>query len=110
VTGLSLGGASTYSFAIQNPDTFAAIAPLSAKLSSDQIALLYRIKNLPIWAIHGADDSIIPLAIGRAPVDALVGLGGNIQFTILPGHDHDTWTDTYSSMEFYNWFLQHQKQ
>ncbi|MBP1694015.1 MAG: phospholipase [Chloroflexi bacterium] len=109
VTGLSLGGEATYRFVIQHPETFAAIAPLSAWLAADQISLLKRIKSLPVWAIHGADDEIIPLTYGQQPADALKKLGGNIQFTVLAGHDHDTWTDTYSDSAFYDWLLQHQK-
>jgi predicted esterase len=109
VTGLSLGGEATYRLAIHQPDALAAIAPLSAALGNDQIAQLDRIKNLPVWAIHGANDTIIPLVEGRKPVDALIKLGGNIRFTVLEGHDHDTWTDTYSDPAFYDWFLQHQR-
>ena len=109
LTGLSLGGEATYRFAIQQPDTFAAIAPLSAFLEANQIPQLERIKSLPVWAIHGADDSIVPLVEGLSPADALKELGGNIKITILEGHDHDTWDDTYSDSAFYNWLLQHQR-
>jgi predicted esterase len=109
VTGLSLGGEATYRFAIQHPDTFAAIAPLSAFLEDEQISLLDRIKSMPVWAIHGANDTSVPLAIGQKPADALKKLGGNIRFSILQGHDHDTWDDTYSDPAFYDWLLQHQR-
>ena len=109
LTGLSLGGEATYRFAIQQPDTFAAIAPLSAFLEANQISRLERIKSLPVWAIHGADDSLVPLVEGLTPADALKELGGNIKITILEGHDHDTWDDTYSDPAFYDWLLQHQR-
>jgi predicted peptidase len=108
-TGLSLGGEATYRLAVHQPETFAAIAPLSAALEDNQISQLERIKNLPVWAIHGANDTIIPLSQGRQPVDALIKLSGNIRFTILEGHDHDTWTDTYSDPAFYDWLLQHRR-
>jgi len=109
VTGLSLGGEATYRFAVHQPDTFAAIVPLSAYLEANQISQLDRIKSLPVWAIHGADDSNVPLADGLSPADALKDLGGNIKITILEGHDHDTWDDTYSDPAFYDWLLQHQR-
>ena len=109
VTGLSLGGEATYRFAIAHPDSFAAIAPLCASLEGDQIALLERIRNLPVWAIHGAEDTVIPLATGQEPVNVLKELGGNIQFTVLDGNDHDVWTDTYSDPAFYEWLLRHQR-
>jgi predicted esterase len=109
VTGLSLGGEATYRFAIQHPDTFAAIAPLSAWIEADQVSRLDRIKSLPVWAIHGANDEVISLVRGQQPADALKQLGGNIRFTVLEEHDHDTWTDTYSDPAFYDWLLQHNR-
>jgi predicted peptidase len=107
VTGLSMGGEATYRFALQQPEMFAAIAPLSAYLSSPLD--MKRIKDVPVWAIHGADDTLVPLSVGRKPVDALIKAGGNIRFSVLANHDHDVWTDTYSDPQFYDWLLQHQR-
>jgi predicted esterase len=109
VTGLSMGGEATYRFAVVQPETFAAIAPLSAYVDSETYSMLGRIKALPVWAIHGAEDTVIPLARAQQPVDALKAAGGNIRFTVLEGHDHDVWTDTYSDPAFYDWLLQHQR-
>jgi predicted esterase len=107
VTGLSMGGEATYRFALHRPDTFAAIAPLAAYLPSSPS--MESIKDLPVWAIHGADDIVIPVSAAQQPVDALKQAGGNIQFTVLEGHDHDVWTDTYSDPQFYDWLLQHKR-
>jgi predicted esterase len=105
LTGLSMGGEAAYRFAVHRPDTFAALAPLSAYVDSKTYADLVRIKDLPVWAIHGADDPLFPVAQGRQPVEALEAAGGDVQFTVLEGHDHDTWTDTYSDPAFYEWLL-----
>ena len=107
VTGLSMGGEATYRFALHRPDTFAAVAPLAAFLNSPPS--MESIKDLPVWAIHGADDTVVSLSAAQRPVDALEQAGGNVQFTVLEGHDHDVWTDTYSDPLFYGWLLQHQK-
>ena len=107
VTGLSMGGDATYRFAINQPDTFAAIAPLCAYLSSS--LSVEPIKDLPVWAIHGADDQVVPLSRGQEPVEALKAVDGNVRFSVLEGHDHDVWTDTYSDPAFYDWLLQHQR-
>jgi predicted esterase len=117
VTGLSMGGEATYRFALLHPDTFAAIAPLAAfnpkylpESGIKPFALpMERIKNIPVWAIHGADDMNVPLAAAQNTVDDLKKGGGNVQFTILENHDHDVWTDTYADPKFYNWLLQHQR-
>jgi predicted esterase len=107
VTGLSLGGEATYRFALHRPDMFAAVAPLAAYLSSPPS--MESIKDLPVWAIHGADDTVVSLSAAQQPVDALEQAGGNVRFTVLEGHDHDVWTDTYSAPQFYDWLLQHQR-
>jgi predicted esterase len=109
MTGLSMGGEATYRLAVCQPDTFAAIAPLSAWVDPDTFSMIGRIKDLPVWAIHGADDTVVPLARGQEPVAALKEAGGNVRFSVLEGHDHDTWTDTYSDSAFYDWFLQYRR-
>ena len=117
VTGLSMGGEATYRFALNHPDTFAAIAPLAAfdpkynlRSGIPPFTLpMERIKNVPVWAIHGAEDMVVPLAAGQKTADDLKNAGGNIQFTVLEGHDHDVWTDTYSDPKFYEWLLQYQR-
>ncbi len=107
LTGLSMGGEAAYRFAVHQPAVFAAIAPLSAYIDSETYSMLEAIKSLPVWAIHGADDTVVPFARGQQPADALEQLGGNVRFTILEGHDHDTWTDTYSDPAFYDWLFQY---
>jgi pimeloyl-ACP methyl ester carboxylesterase len=107
VTGLNMGGEATYRFALHRPRTFAAIAPLAAYLNSPQS--IESIKNLPIWAIHGTDDTVVPLSMAQRPMKALKQVEGNVQFTILEQHDHDVWTDTYAAPQFYDWLLQHKR-
>ncbi|MBN1430670.1 MAG: hypothetical protein JXB07_20030 [Anaerolineae bacterium] len=106
-TGLSIGGDATYRFALLQPDTFAAIAPLAAFLYPPQD--MESLKDLPVWAIHGADDIVIPLRMAQKPVDALKQAGNDVRFTVLENHDHDVWTDTYSDPQFYEWLLQHKR-
>jgi pimeloyl-ACP methyl ester carboxylesterase len=67
------------------------------------------IRSLPVWAIRGANDTVIPPSMATRPVEALQKIGGDIRLSILPGHDHDVWTDTYSDQAFYDWLLQHTK-
>jgi predicted esterase len=109
VTGLSMGGEATWRFALHQPDAFAAIAPLSAYLNHSDALTMKSIQELPVWAIHGAEDTVIPLTRAQQPVEALKEVGGNVKFSVLEGHDHDVWTDTYSDPAFYNWLLQYHR-
>lgn len=109
LTGMSMGGEAAYRFALNQPDTFAAISPLCAYLNNPSPAFPEGIKNLPVWAVHGADDHVVPLVKGQKAAEAFKQAGADVRFSILAGHDHDVWTDTYSDPQFYDWFLQYQK-
>jgi predicted esterase len=109
LTGLSLGGEATYRLALHRPETFAALAPLCGFLMDAKAEEMKKIKDIPVWAIHGADDTVVKPDWGQQPVNALKEAGGNIKFSLLPGHDHDVWTDTYSDPAFYDWLLAQHK-
>jgi predicted peptidase len=36
--------------------------------------------------------------------------GGAPRFTIYPMAEHDSWTETYSDPEFYNWLFEQTKE
>jgi predicted esterase len=65
-----------------------------------------RLKKMPIWAFHGSDDNLVPIAGVQDLIDALHALGNNVRFTVLPGRDHGI-LDTYENQELYSWFLEH---
>ena len=43
-----------------------------------------RLKDMPIWAFHGAKDETVP--IGASPSDGRCGAkcGGHVEFTVYP--------------------------
>ena len=61
---------------------------------------------MPIWAFHGAKDSLVPIGGDQELIDALKTLGNNVRFTVLPDRDHDI-LDVYENRELYSWFLEH---
>ena len=107
LTGLSMGGYGTWHLAAAQPHRFAAIAPICGGGDPDEACNL---KNLPVWAFHGAQDTIVPLSESEEMVSALKACGGNVQFTVYPEAGHDSWTQTYNNPALYDWFLQHQRQ
>lgn len=42
-------------------------------------------------------------------VEALKKAKGNVQFTVYPDADHDSWTETYNNPELYTWLLQQKR-
>ena len=92
--------------AYKYPERFAAIAPISPVSTITFWAS--RLKDMPIWAIHGAKDNIAPLDESESLVKALKTEGGNLKFSILPDRDHFI-LDVYEDKQLYEWFLQHKR-
>jgi predicted peptidase len=102
LTGLSMGGYAVWDLAMENPDRFAAIAPVCAAGSKERVSLL---RDVPVWAFHGAKDDIVPVEEANSIIKELLTSGGDARITIYPEGDHDAWTETYNNPELYNWFL-----
>ena len=103
VTGLSMGGNGTWSLALAEPNRFAAIAPVCG-WSVPSVACT--IKHLPIWVFHGAKDDVVPISASEIMVERLKACDGNVNFTVYPEANHDSWTETYNNDELYKWFLE----
>ena len=103
-TGLSMGGFGTWSLAAEQPERFAAIAPICGGGDVRDVA---RIKDVPIWAFHGAKDDTVPAEMTQKLVDALRDLGASPKFTLYPDAYHNSWGVTYANPKLYDWFLQH---
>lgn len=106
LTGMSMGGFGTWSLGTAYANDFAAIAPICGGGSPFWVAAL---KDVPVWAFHGADDPIVPVEQSQRMVEALRASGGNAKLTVYPGVEHDSWTRTYENPALYDWFLQHRR-
>jgi predicted peptidase len=123
LTGLSLGGYGTWHFAMAYPDRFAAIVPVCGGIvkpesavnvrqspltlgAADPYALTAgRVRNLPVWIFHGADDPIIPASESRRMHEELKKLGADVRYTEYPGVGHDSWDRAYGEEELWRWLL-----
>jgi predicted peptidase len=106
VTGLSMGGFGTWSLAFYSPDRFAAIAPICG---GGETYWAKQFKQLPAWVFHGAKDDAVPLARSESMVEAMKKAGGDVQLTVYPEAEHDSWTETYNNPKLYEWFLSHRR-
>lgn len=115
LTGLSMGGYGTWSLGLAYPDRFAAIVPicgggdtLKALLPDAQRAAA--LKTLPVWAFHGAKDPVVKLSESERMVEALKRAGAKeVQLTVYPDAEHDSWTETYNNPKLYEWLLAHRR-
>ncbi len=106
LTGASMGGYGTWELAAAHPARFAALAPICG---GGDPASAARLRDIPTWAFHGAEDMVVPPQESLNMVQALEQAGGNVKLTIYPGVGHDSAAKTYADLSLYNWFLANQR-
>lgn len=106
LTGLSMGGYGSWALAAEYPERFAAVTPICG--GGNRI-MAFRLKDVPVWAFHGAKDPVVPLKQSEEMVNAIKARGGDAKLTVYPDAGHDSWTETYKNKELYDWFLKHRK-
>ncbi|NDD38107.1 MAG: phospholipase, partial [Verrucomicrobia bacterium] len=68
------------------------------------------LKTTPVWAFHGAKDGVVPPNESERLVNLLKKLGvKDVQLTVYPDAQHDSWTETYNNPKLYEWFLAHER-
>ena len=115
LTGLSMGGYGTWSLGVQHPERFAAIAPVCGGGETIHVLLTSRknaqaLKTIGVWAFHGAKDPVVMPQESERMIGALKKAGvKDIEFTVYPEAQHDSWTETYNNEKLYEWFLKHER-
>jgi len=106
LTGLSMGGFGSWSLGCRHPERFAAVAPICG---GGNVKEAVGLKDVPVWAFHGAKDKTVSLTMSQEMVNAVNKNGGDAKLTVYPEAGHDSWTQTYNNPELYKWFLSHKK-
>ncbi|MHC5057670.1 MAG: prolyl oligopeptidase family serine peptidase [Planctomycetota bacterium] len=101
VTGYSMGAFGTWAWAIDSPQLIAAAVPVCG---GGDPSCVDAIKNMPIWAFHGVNDTRVPPSRSQAMVDALKKAGSTrIRFTLQPNTGHSA--SALSKPEVYEWLV-----
>jgi predicted peptidase len=110
-----MGGYGTWKLALAHPEKFAAIVPICGGGERIDVLLAGReraaaLRDLGVWAFHGAKDPVVPLEESERMVDAFKKTGvKEVKLTIYPEADHNSWTETYFNPALYEWLLKHQR-
>ena len=103
LTGVSMGGAGTWSLAAADPTHWASIVPICHGGDTKAAA---RLKDVPCWCFHGDADRVISVQRSREMVEAIQNAGGRPLYQEFPGVDHNSCADhVYSMNDLYVWML-----
>ena len=103
VMGFSMGGFGTWNALMNHPDVFAAGVAMCGAGDPTKAEIL---KDIPIWAIHGALDLSVPVQGSRDMAAALEAVNApDFHYTEIPTAEHDVWNYTYDSEEIMGWLF-----
>jgi predicted peptidase len=104
--GPSMGGYMTWQIAMSMPEVFAAAIPICG---GGMYWNTSRLKNMPIWAFHGALDTTVLPEETIKMVNAINARGENAKLTIYDDVQHASWVPAYSDPETFRWLFSHKK-
>jgi predicted peptidase len=129
LVGLSMGAYGAWVLAFENPERYAAIvsvaggivppawrrarlAQLPPTLQADDpyAATAARVKAIPAWLFHGADDPTVPVTESRQIVAALKQVGASPRYTEYEGVAHNSWDRAFAEPELPKWLLAQRRQ
>lgn len=97
LTGWSMGGYGAWSLAAAHPKRWSAVAPLAGGAKPD---LAVKLKQVPVWAFHGAEDRAVLPAESTKIINAIKQAGGNPRFSEISKVGHDVWKVAYTKPLF----------
>lgn len=107
VTGMSMGGFATWELITRRPDLFACAVPICSGGDPAQAA---KLKDLPIWTTHCADDGVVKPEFNRDMVKGFWDIKArNIRYTEFWKGGHNAWTPTLSDRAVLNWMFAQKK-
>jgi predicted peptidase len=115
LTGLSMGGYGSWFLATAYPERFAVMVSVSGSGYRTNFIpeeeTLCRLKDIPVWAIHGAQDVISAPEASKLFTSALqLTCGGEVKWTQYEDVGHGgAYERAYRDPELYSWMLEHSR-
>lgn len=104
VIGISMGGYGVWDLLSRSPDLFAGAVPICGGADETQAA---RLGKIPIWAFHGALDSVVPVERSRRMIAELRRLAANPipRYSELAHVGHAAWTAAWNEPQLLPWLF-----
>lgn len=117
LTGLSCGAIGLWNYLAEGGGERIAAAVSVAGFGLAAISKLgCDLGQTPIWAIHGAQDDVVPVHGSVYPMTTLQACTdappADARLTVYPLAGHDSWTRTYQRIaddDIYDWMLSHSR-
>jgi predicted peptidase len=102
VSGLSMGGFGVWELLWRMPEKIAAAIPICGGGVNGKAAAMI---NVPIWAIHGVKDEVVPPYLSEMMIFAVQAAGGSARLSLYPDVNHNSWDPAFAEREFLSWLF-----
>ena len=109
LTGLSMGGWGTLKLAMEHPELFSAVVAVCAPVDRLMKVRVSQYKDLPMKLFHGGNDDIVSPMNSIEIYQEIKKVNKNVELTIFPDDNHNSWDSTYSDPKLYEWMLAQKK-
>ncbi|HUQ66593.1 MAG TPA: PHB depolymerase family esterase [Flavitalea sp.] len=121
VTGLSMGGGSTWDWSVVYGQIAAAIGPVCAGTKpTTSLAGSVATKNVAIWSLNSSSDAVVPIQWGKDWINWIdarnTSMASQTKLTIWDNLSHNgTWGKAFNPVtkvdgyNLYQWFLLHKR-
>lgn len=109
LTGLSMGGWGTLKLSMEHPELFSAVVAVCPPTDRLMKVRASQYKDLPMKIFHGGNDDIVSPMNSIEFYQEIKKVNKNIELTIFPDDNHNSWDSTYSNPKLYEWMLAQKK-
>lgn len=109
LTGLSMGGWGTLKLAMEHPEMFSAVVPICPPVDRLMKVKAENYKDLPMKIFHGGNDDIVSPMNSIEIYQEIKKYNKNVELTLFPDDNHNSWDSTYSNPKLYEWMLSQKK-
>jgi len=106
VVGCDTGGTGAFGAAQLYSDVFAAAVAVAATWSRHETS---NMKNVPLAAFHGVDDTVVPLTTSRDTITTVQQAGGTAFFTKFDYMEHECEVPDVYNDRLWGWMFQQKK-
>lgn len=102
VVGQLMGGYEAWDALVRRPELWAAGVPICGGGDPDRAA---SIKDIPIWAWHGENDTMVPVSGSRDMIAALLLTGVRPRYTEIAKGGHGVWNHAFEDPGLHDWLF-----
>ncbi len=106
LAGWSMGGYGAWSQAAANPEHWSAVLTISGGAIPGTVDLSkLAAAKVPVWAIHGKNDSLVSFQLSQDLIEKLNAAGGNGTYTLLDPAGHNICPRVFAQRELFDWLV-----